>query len=601
MPKVVTKILAGGADPNVEAEKAPVKGDWQKIPFNGSTTSSSTSAFASSSSSSSFPTSGTGSFFSRLFVTLYGEMAPRDLLRVSWFAGTLFFIIGGYWLLRSLKDSVMVAINGVEYIPQAKMISLLVVTALVFVYNKLLDLVPKHQLFYYVGLFYFCVFSCVAFMLASPTHGLANTKADPSRLLGWFSYCAIESFGSIGVSLFWAFVNSTIDLEGAKKAYGLIIAGAQVGSILGPTLVIRAHSIGVPTLYFCGALCMLLMVVSIFLYVQQFGVEVEEEKVNNRKKKGSKAGVMEGFHLFMQHGYVRGIFALSCLFMVEVTILDYMMKVLAKRHFTALYPNDPLRVTDEFASFMGLFGQITNGISFVFSLTGTSFVIRRLGLYRSLVAFPILCMGAIAIAVIMPALWVVFACMMFLKALSYSLNNPCKEMLYQPTSTGIKFKSKSWIDIFGQRGAKAAGSVVTNALSDSVRSLVLYGGLVSVFISAFLVWVAAWMGTRFEEYTQSGFVVGAEEGEDVYSKKSTGASSMPDVLRPSPYAFHSPSRLTPPFLHTQQSLAAVQNVRLDTSCGILEEGGTPQGGGAGEHEEGGEEEETKGNIGGRKR
>jgi len=77
-------------------------------------------------------------------------MAPRDLVRVSWFSGTPFFIIGGYWLLRSLKvrtrerggagermranevtliptqthktkqDSVMVAINGVEYIPQAK-------------------------------------------------------------------------------------------------------------------------------------------------------------------------------------------------------------------------------------------------------------------------------------------------------------------------------------------------------------------------------------------------------------------------------------------------------------------------------------------------
>ena len=42
----------------------------------------------------------------------------------------------GYWLLRSLKDSVMVSLNGVEYIPQAKMVSLVVVTALVFVYNK---------------------------------------------------------------------------------------------------------------------------------------------------------------------------------------------------------------------------------------------------------------------------------------------------------------------------------------------------------------------------------------------------------------------------------------------------------------------------------
>jgi hypothetical protein len=32
--------------------------------------------------------------------------------------------------------------------------------------------------------------------------------------------------------------------------------------------------------------------------------------------------------------------------------------VLAKRQFTAMFPNDPLRVTDEFASFMGLFGQV---------------------------------------------------------------------------------------------------------------------------------------------------------------------------------------------------------------------------------------------------
>jgi hypothetical protein len=34
------------------------------------------------------------------------------------------------------------------------------------------------------------------------------------------------------------------------------------------------------------------------------------------------------------------------------------LQVLAKRHFSALYPGDPLRVTDEFASFMGLFGQV---------------------------------------------------------------------------------------------------------------------------------------------------------------------------------------------------------------------------------------------------
>ena len=33
-------------------------------------------------------------FMGKVFTTLYGEMNPSDLLRVFWFAGTLFFIIG---------------------------------------------------------------------------------------------------------------------------------------------------------------------------------------------------------------------------------------------------------------------------------------------------------------------------------------------------------------------------------------------------------------------------------------------------------------------------------------------------------------------------
>jgi ATP/ADP translocase len=158
----------------------------------------------------------------------YGELPVAERLRVAWLAGTLFFIIGGYWLLRSLKDPIVSTIVGVEYIPKCKMVSLVVVFALVFVYNKLLDIFPKHRLFYIVGGFYALAFAVIAQLLADPVIGLANTNADPRRLLGWVSYCAIESFGSICVSLFWAFVNSTMNFEGAKSAYGLIIAGAQV-------------------------------------------------------------------------------------------------------------------------------------------------------------------------------------------------------------------------------------------------------------------------------------------------------------------------------------------------------------------------------------
>ena len=71
-----------------------------------------------------------------------------DFWRVVMLAGTLFFVVGGYWLLRTIKDPIMSSINGVEYIPQAKIASLFAVFGLVIVYNKLLDNYPKHHVFY---------------------------------------------------------------------------------------------------------------------------------------------------------------------------------------------------------------------------------------------------------------------------------------------------------------------------------------------------------------------------------------------------------------------------------------------------------------------
>lgn len=41
--------------------------------------------------------------FEQTFTRLYGKMSWSDKLRLFWLSATLFFIIGGYWLLRSLK------------------------------------------------------------------------------------------------------------------------------------------------------------------------------------------------------------------------------------------------------------------------------------------------------------------------------------------------------------------------------------------------------------------------------------------------------------------------------------------------------------------
>lgn len=62
------------------------------------------------------------------------------------------------------------------------------------------------------------------------------------------------------------------------------------------------------------------------------------------------------------------------------------------------------------------------------------------------------------------------------------------------TSTNIKFKCKSWIDTFGQRSSKAAGSLITNQFASDIVALTNWGSVAGVTISLFLVWVSNYMG-----------------------------------------------------------------------------------------------------------
>ena len=332
-----------------------------------------------------------------LFAFLYGSLPFPEIVRILHLSLTLFFMIGGYWLLRSLKDPVLAAVCGVEVIPKAKMASVVVVLAVVAVYNWLLDRVERHKLFYYFGLAYFLLFAGIATLLADEEIGLPNAIPSSDRWLGWVSYCTIESFGSLMVSLFWSFTNSITKPETQKSTYGFLTAVAQIGSILGPTVVtVKTGDWGIAGVYWVGAFCMLGVVGSIYTYINKYGCEpaassdagatLQASVSPSKPKKG--AGVLEGLHLFVAHNYVKGIFAISCLFMVEVTIVDFTMKMLAKEYFDTIYPCQPSQacwggtgLSEEgskgFAGFMGTFGQATNTLSFLFSFLGTSAVIRR--------------------------------------------------------------------------------------------------------------------------------------------------------------------------------------------------------------------------------
>ncbi|CAM9900141.1 unnamed protein product, partial [Choristocarpus tenellus] len=213
---------------------------------------------------------------------LYGNLPAGDISRIAWLSLMLFSIIGGFWLLDSMKDTVLERTVGMEFQPSAKLLSVFVTLLLVIQYNRLIDTCNKPTLFYILGMSYTTIFIVLGLFLKSARFGMGNQEANPFRLVGWVSYVAIETYGSLSVALFWAFTNATVDLEAAKASYGLIIAGAQVGAILGSTaatLVSSRPDLHVWQLYIVGGASPAVMAALVWGYVRLFPDHLPQEQL----------------------------------------------------------------------------------------------------------------------------------------------------------------------------------------------------------------------------------------------------------------------------------------------------------------------------------
>jgi ATP:ADP antiporter, AAA family len=424
---------------------------------------------------------------------LWGDISGEEFKRFGLLSLTFLFIIGTYWLMRPLKDGLFMDIVGGTWIPRAKMLSLVIIVPLILIYSKLVDLFPKQKLFYIICTFYSLLFIAIAFALQNPTIGLANKVPGADRMLGWIIYLSIESFGSLVVALFWSFVASTTDASSAKKGYAIIISGAQVGSIAGPFIGTKAETFGMFNLTLFVAIGIMIVPFLIKLFITVNPSAAEAKSTSTEKK----TGIIEGLKLLLTRPYLAGILGVATLYEIIGTIIDYQMKLAAKAAFVT-----PEKVT----SFLSSFGMAANSLALIFALIGTSFFIRKFGLTFCLVAFPVTIGLVVGCVWAFPGIWILFGAMVAIKGLSYALNNPCKEIMYIPTSKDTKFKAKGWIDMFGGRSAKAAGSGI-NDFFPVLSELMFYGSIISLGIVGIWIVVALYVGKTNKKLTESGTII----------------------------------------------------------------------------------------------
>lgn len=419
------------------------------------------------------------------------------------------------------------------------------------------------SLFYFVGIPYALTFIVIWIALGRHpvlSSNLMNSHRESDidddsgwKFLGYLQYVAIESYGSIGVAAFWSFTNSRLDLISAEKHYGLIIAVAQIGAIAGATISMSFGKISgsIPKLFGASAalvvLTMLIMALYDFffkspdehdMYAMAYRKQLNQHVPSRTSlpkplirpqtqaySKSAAKSFASGVYLILKHQYLIYILGVSCLYEVALTCLDYEMKLVGLAMFQsndvlasaaeaaggAVAISSDARIQGAFASFMGKFGQVTNMLSLVLSYYGFPFLMRRIGLRQTLPIFPsVLLCATVLIFAMAPNLWLIFICLALLKAMTYSINEPAKEILYIPTSNTIKLKAKFWIDVVGSRCAKALGSSITNYAGSADR-IVTFGAVPSIITGLILLAVSKRAGDEFDYLVNHAEIIGLDE------------------------------------------------------------------------------------------
>jgi ATP/ADP translocase len=381
------------------------------------------------------------------------------------------------------------------------------------------------RIFLYICLPYCVLFGVMASLLQfnplvalmDPSKQDSSTATTQSTTTGddttyWYvvGYClfaAIESFGSLAVASFWCFCNSTLSLHEAERFYGIIIALAQLGAILGSTMV-TTHIWSSITLIVLACLLIVLHVIVMRLYSRRFPPSSSSQPPA-RSSSEEEPTVWSGVYPILRHNYLLLILGASCLYEVSLTCLNYQMTLLGYSRF------EESDRKMSFKQFMGHYGQMVNVTSLFFSAILFPWFIRQFGLRRTIRVFPTLLFLAniVAFGALPGNLAVLFFSLSLLKAMTYSIHDPAKEILYIPTSNAIKFKSKFWIDVVGARVAKAMGSAINN-YAGSVEKSIRVASAPSLVSAAALWWVCYKVGHTFDALVESGTIVGEEEEED---------------------------------------------------------------------------------------
>ncbi len=402
------------------------------------------------------------------------RVEPGEGTGLVWSALSFFFILGGYYVIRPLRDE-MGASTGAGFALNWLFFGTLAGTLVVNpLFGALVARTPRRV--FVPAVMHAFAASFVAFF------GLLTFLHGPARLAaGRFFFVYASVFNLLVVSVFWGFLADLFRSEQAKRLFGFIGLGGTVGGILGGAVTVAlARRIGpVPlllvaaALFEAGVLCLHRLA---RIYGVDAGAAERAAEVGDGVPPGT--GALSGLTLFAKSRYLLGIAAFLLLFTVGSTFLYLAQARIVRSAF-----HDAGARTAFFAK-ADLLVNVLTALTQLF-LTGR--ILPAVGLGPALALLPaVTAAGFFALGASSTAN-TLFVVQVLRRAAEFALVKPAREALFTVVPREEKYTAKSFIDTFVYRSGDALGALADRLVAFLGLSPL---GFAWLFLPVGAVWVA---------------------------------------------------------------------------------------------------------------
>lgn len=378
------------------------------------------------------------------------RVEPGEGAGLTWSALSFFFILGGYYVIRPLRDEMGASTGGgfaLNWLFFGTLAGTLAVNPL---FGALVARKPRRVFVPFV-LHLFAASFLVFFGLLTFLDGGARVVA------GRFFFVYASVFNLLVVSVFWGFLADLFRSEQAKRLFGFVGLGGTVGGIAGGLVTVAlARRIGpVPlllvaaALFEAGVLCLHRLA---RVYRVDAGAAERAAGASAPGGEGAPPGTsaFSGFTLFAKSRYLLGIAAFLLLFTVGSTFLYLAQARIVRASFA-----DAGARTAFFAK-ADLFVNVLTALTQLF-FTGR--ILPATGLGPALALLPaVTAAGFFALAASATAN-TLFAVQVMRRAAEFALVKPAREALFTVVPREEKYTAKSFIDTFVYRSGDALGAL----------------------------------------------------------------------------------------------------------------------------------------------